>query len=544
MNPTALDLQILTLLLKGFLIVAPLTVLLLFAKKCSARTLSLGWRAILLSIFVLPLVSWMLPALPLMSVTPPTPVISAETEIIAAESPQPLIALPTTEGSEIAPQASPQSWIFLLWITGTIFLLVRLALAHFRVSRLKHHSQEATANDINEFTNLPAHIQVKISPNIDLPIVCGLFRPSIILPAEATTWDEQTRHAVITHELTHIKRKDLLFLLLSGVVTACHWPNPLVWLAARRMRIDDERTADDSVLASDVDESSYASFLFDLARGKQLASLPLATQSMADRSTVGTRIERLLDEQQRRGQPSPLTIAGGIIATLAVTLLIGIASIQEVAAEAPAPAKPKELSKKTIEEKLNQIIIPEVSFQNVSLEEALDFIRQKSKELDNLEKDPKQKGINFVVRKSPNAEGEELPQRKIAELRLRNVPLKVALDFIVDATAARYQVDDYAVTILPKGPDLDLISRTWKVPHDQFSKMLEIEKETILGVKKVRISAQELLQSWGVAFREGTTAHYIPKQSKLVIRNTKENLDIIDQQLEKKFPKQNDPFGH
>ena len=51
-----------------------------------------------------------------------------------------------------------------------------------------------------------------------------------------------------------------------------------------------------------------------------------------------------------------------------------------------------------INEKLKRIIIPEIEFEDTPLSDAIDFLRQKSVELDDMEPDPARKGINIILR--------------------------------------------------------------------------------------------------------------------------------------------------
>jgi hypothetical protein len=90
-----------------------------------------------------------------------------------------------------------------------------------------------------------------------------------------------------------------------------------------------------------------------------------------------------------------------------------------------------------ITNKLKSIIIPVIDFEDVSVEEAIDFLRLRTIELDSSELDPNKKGVSFKIRKpkSPmesgldaDATGELRPasgpgELRIKELRLRNVPL-------------------------------------------------------------------------------------------------------------------------
>jgi tetratricopeptide (TPR) repeat protein len=122
-----------------------------------------------------------------------------------------------------------------------------------------------------------------------------------------------------------------------------------------------------------------------------------------------------------------------------------------------------------ITEKLKKIVIPRIDFEDTTVEEAIDFIRLRASELDTAELDPAKKGVNFVIRRpranlaapvapaaaEPGAAdalpaaAEDAGSLRVRELRLRNVPLAVALKYICDQTKLRYKVDDFAVTLVP-----------------------------------------------------------------------------------------------
>lgn len=111
-----------------------------------------------------------------------------------------------------------------------------------------------------------------------------------------------------------------------------------------------------------------------------------------------------------------------------------------------------------ISRKLDQIIIPMINFEDTTLEEAVDFLRLRASELDQAETDPTKKGLNFVIRMpkaAPAAGGENQAEPsdaispRIAQLRLRNVPLSVALKYICEATHFRFKIDNFSVTLEP-----------------------------------------------------------------------------------------------
>ncbi len=210
--------------------------------------------------------------------------------------------------------------------------------------------------------------------------------------------------------------------------------------------------------------------------------------------------------------------------------------------------------------KLRTIIIPRIDFENTTLEEAIDFLRQRSRELDTVEPNPEKKGVSFVIRKPRAAAGgapledSGLPgatlgeagpgSAVIPELKLSNVPLATALKYITDETKMRYRVDDFAVTLVPATePDEDLYNRSFRVPPD-FQSALEAGSSPsgaaaptdpfatpAAGGDKLtaRLPIQDILTQRGVTFPPGASATFVAASSTLVVRNTPTNIDVIEQ---------------
>lgn len=225
-------------------------------------------------------------------------------------------------------------------------------------------------------------------------------------------------------------------------------------------------------------------------------------------------------------------------------------------------------------EKLRDITIPVIDFEDTSVEEAIDFLRLRSRELDTKETDPSRKGINFVIRK-PRSGGSgdaaldadaagglgataDPGSLRIRELRLRNVPLAEALKYICEQTKLRYKVDEYAVTLVPATEtDEDLFNRTFRVPPDFLAKLggggaggegaaeadpFESGGDGAAGARiKPRANETDLLKENGVKFPEGASAKFFAGNSTLLVRNTPTNLDLIEgivDNMTKDTPKQ------
>ena len=109
--------------------------------------------------------------------------------------------------------------------------------------------------------------------------------------------------------------------MITGIVSALYWFNPLVWFAARRMRLERERACDDMVLNIGCKASDYATHLMEIAMS--LHPLPSAgTIAMARHCQLEGRIEAIVDASRARGM-GPMTGMG--VAALVGAILLAVA---------------------------------------------------------------------------------------------------------------------------------------------------------------------------------------------------------------------------
>lgn len=99
---------------------------------------------------------------------------------------------------------------------------------------------------INLF-KLKRKIDVLISEKIKVPITYGVVRPKIILQSHILEDDELLEYVLI-HELTHIKKLDIVFNHIKNLIVCIYWYNIFILLASRYMEDDIEVLCDKSVI--------------------------------------------------------------------------------------------------------------------------------------------------------------------------------------------------------------------------------------------------------------------------------------------------------
>lgn len=222
--------------------------------------------------------------------------------------------------------------------------------------------------------------------------------------------------------------------------------------------------------------------------------------------------------------------------------------------------------------KLNRIIVPSIDIQDEPIRDAVERLRQLSNRLDTLEPDPARKGVNIFLKlpQAPaggattgtdilppsadapaGAPAEAAPAVPSASedtritLQLDNVPLYEALRYLAAQAGLKIKIEPVAVSIVPLSDvGNELITKEYKVPPTFIPKQAVSQDNSggfgtaVTGTGTQadpttgRIgraqTAQEYLSSLGVQFPEGASAQYIPAGSKLVVRNTQDNIDFID----------------
>jgi beta-lactamase regulating signal transducer with metallopeptidase domain len=231
-----------------------------------------------------------------------------------------------------------------LWLAGVIVMAARLGAGAWCLSRLRRDSKlfALAPNDMPRIAASHRECELRLAHDDTGPITWGIFRPVILLPRTATFWPRERLHAVLLHELAHIRRRDSLVQALSLAVCALYWPNPLVWMGARALRREAEIAADDSVIMAGVKPSSYAGELLRLAEEFRNTRPALATLSlyMADRSALEARVESVLEPTSLRSGVTVMDVTKAACCALVSAAAIAFAcpSLAQDSPPSPPPA--------------------------------------------------------------------------------------------------------------------------------------------------------------------------------------------------------------
>ena len=244
-----------------------------------------------------------------------------------------------------------------------------------------------------------------------------------------------------------------------------------------------------------------------------------------------------------------------------------------------------------ISNKLNSIIIPRIEFRDASIREAVDFLRQQAAANDPAEEG--RKGVDIVLRLTSVGQrpAEPLSQTPLQTtdplaplpgatdltaapapmavsaappvvaptdaritITLNQIPLGEALRYIASQAGLKIKVEPYAVSVIPvTEQSADLLTKEYRVPPGFISSTVNIgasalnqptaagaptgtakdTQESTGGRQLVnRETAKDFLQAQGVPFPTGASANFLPQSSRLIVRNTQDNLELVDALVE------------
>jgi beta-lactamase regulating signal transducer with metallopeptidase domain len=303
-------------LLAGSMLIVALAWLFAWQKRASAR--HLAWAGAFGALLLLPLLAAIMPS-PLRILLPaPSEAIPVQSLSAAASA----TTLPAPGDSAITlDPANVALALGALWLAGIAVLSLRFAFSAVCLAALRRSSRPfaLAPEDLPRIAATRRECELRLSESENGPITWGIIRPVILLPRNAVFWPRERLHAVLLHELAHIRRRDSFVQVLSLFVCTLYWPNPFVWLGARALRRDAEMAADDAALLAGVKPSTYAGELLALADEfrTRTPAFPALSLFMAAPSALEARVESVLE---------PTTLRTGVT-TMDVIRITGLGFI-------------------------------------------------------------------------------------------------------------------------------------------------------------------------------------------------------------------------
>lgn len=243
---------------------------------------------------------------------PPSPSVSGELPI-----------QPTSMGSNA-------NWEQVVEYAAALWLLVTIALILWNVWRLLHYRRqfEQASNEVNghlqqiaqeaaRLAGVTGEVQLLASPLVQSPMLIGFFRPTIVLPSEHLP--DSDAQFILTHELTHFRRRDLWKKFLVNMIQCIHWFNPIVYLLNRDFAYWLETSCDEEMVSSlnHAQRKEYGCLLINYAP----ATRHVGPRLYASFTSCRCKLKRRISIMMKSNKKSRSLL--GLVPALALALVMG-----------------------------------------------------------------------------------------------------------------------------------------------------------------------------------------------------------------------------
>lgn len=228
-----------------------------------------------------------------------------------------------------------------IWLAGSVISLGWFITAYTCYSRRIRLSCVTPHNDdleVFEQMRDDKRVRMACSSYVATPMFIGALRPVIVLPQLAyirNGMDRELRN-ILSHELTHYRRKDVLYKWLVVTVTSLHWFNPLMLLIRKEISRVCELSCDEAVISgmSADKKQFYGNTLLALSANRKLPSGILATTLCEDKKELKERLISIMRYKKKSAWAVALTLVLALLlAGCAAALGAATSPSSEVAPE-------------------------------------------------------------------------------------------------------------------------------------------------------------------------------------------------------------------
>ncbi len=215
------------------------------------------------------------------------------------------------------------------WVaTSVLWLLARSMWFQSRLRKARRIDRGRAVEIVRELQPR-TRVRLLIVPGFTEPAAFGLWRPTIVLPPSCEALPREELGAVLAHELGHLVRGDVWWLLIGRVLTTVLGFQPLNRIARREWTAAAECLCDSWAVDRGVERLTLARCLTALAEHRLTGvSLADALAAVGSPSSLRTRIERLVSDpvadpwsqRSRRWLLSGSVIAAAVVSAVMLPL--------------------------------------------------------------------------------------------------------------------------------------------------------------------------------------------------------------------------------
>lgn len=186
-----------------------------------------------------------------------------------------------------------------LWLLGVIIILAANLTGYARFSRqLKKSSSPAS----DEQNRILAHMlngrrNVRLARNsfVATPMLKGIIKPCIIIPD--SEYEEGQLRNILLHELSHLRRFDIVVKWLTMLAASIHWFNPFIHFIKREIDCACELACDELVIKNlnPAEKQAYGDTLISVAAERKYPVGVLQATMCEEKTNLKERLTAIIN---------------------------------------------------------------------------------------------------------------------------------------------------------------------------------------------------------------------------------------------------------
>ena len=277
-----------------------------------------------------------------------------------------------TAGSMAGSSGAVHGWTLLaiVWACGALALIAWHCGRWLLFSRHVRHTATpvpaATRHEANVDAHFGAQQPAVAMGDINSAALFGVLNPVLLLPEDfVERFDAHQRHIILAHEAVHLRRRDNAWNLCALLMIALFWVNPLMLVAWRRFRLDQELSCDALALrrCSHEQRKRYARTLLDSLGTLRITRPQPALSAWDHLYDIRERTVMIRKHLQLATRPRTTLVTLSLVAVLGASATLMFAGIASPAANAGEVATPNEPSPE-ISSPTGRILTQAIEFLN------------------------------------------------------------------------------------------------------------------------------------------------------------------------------------
>lgn len=215
------------------------------------------------------------------------------------------------------------------WLLGTVWLLIRTWLAYVSFYRLTKRWSlpvnplaEQVLCQVKSEYGIRRKISLRRSEKVSAPILCGIWKPVILLPEGE--YQEAEYIYIFRHELCHYRHGDIVMKYIITLCRGIYWFHPLVRLLCRYACAQMEFLCDEAVVGGKEiqEKKAYSEVLLKhMLTGKMCKEVPLTTGFYGRKECTKMRFRNIMSTTTTRRKAS---LTAAVLAAIAVLVFGGV----------------------------------------------------------------------------------------------------------------------------------------------------------------------------------------------------------------------------